>query len=83
MADSAAQDQQLTELRQALQQGEASAAVYQEMLAQEPARNQDLQLQLGTRGDVSPDRGSNAAASLSETPGRMLVSTCCATTPRR
>jgi tetratricopeptide (TPR) repeat protein len=75
MADNAAQDQQLTELRQALQQGEASAAVYQEMLAQERARNQDLQQQLAAREDVSPDHGSNAAAILSETPGRTLAPT--------
>jgi hypothetical protein len=75
MADNAAQDQQLTDLRQALQQGEASAAVYQEMLAQERARNRDLQQQLAARGSASPDRGSNAAASLSVTPGRMLVPT--------
>jgi hypothetical protein len=75
MADNAAQDQQLTELRQALWQGEASAAVYQEMLAQERARNQDLQQQLAARGDASPDRGSNAAASLSKTPGRTLAPT--------
>jgi TPR repeat protein len=62
-------------LRQALQQGEASAAVYQEMLAQERARNQDLQQQLAAREDVSPDHGSNAAAILSETPGRTLAPT--------
>jgi hypothetical protein len=75
MADNAAQDQQLTELRQALQQGEASAAVYQDMLALERARNQDLQQQLAARGGASPDRGSNAAASLSATPGRTLAPT--------
>ena len=74
MADNAAQDKQLAELRQALQQGEASAAVYQEMLAQVRARNQDLQQQLAARG-ASPNRGSNAAASLSETPGRTLAPT--------
>jgi hypothetical protein len=46
MADNAAQDQQLSDLRQTLQQVEASAAAYREMLAQERARNQDLQQQL-------------------------------------
>jgi tetratricopeptide (TPR) repeat protein len=69
MADNAAQDQQLSDLRQALQQVEASAAAYQDMLALERARNQDLQQQLAARGGASPDRGSNAAASLSATPG--------------
>jgi hypothetical protein len=68
MADNAARDQQLSDLRQGLQQAEASAAAYREMLAVERARNQDLQQQLAVRGDASPDRGSNAAASLSETP---------------
>jgi hypothetical protein len=75
MADNAAQDQQLSDLQQALQQVEASAAAYREMLAQERARNQDLQQQLAARGDVSPGRRSNAGASLSETPGRTLVPT--------
>ena len=74
MADNAAQDQQLTDLRQELQQVEASAAVYREMLAQERARNQDLQQQLAA-GDASPERGSNAAASLSEMPGPTLPPT--------
>jgi hypothetical protein len=68
IADNAAQDQQLSDLRQGLQHAEASAAAYREMLAQERARNQDLQQQLAVRGEASPDRGSNAAASLSETP---------------
>jgi hypothetical protein len=68
MADNAAHDQQLSDLRQALQQTEALSAAYREMLAQERARNQNLQQQLAVRGDASPDRGSNAAASLSETP---------------
>jgi len=74
MADNAAQDQQLSDLRQALQQVEASAAAYREMLAQERARNQDLQQQLAA-GDASPGRRSNAAASLSERPGRTLAPT--------
>ena len=74
MADNAAQDQQLSDLRQALQQVEASAAAYREMLAQERARNQDLQQQLAA-GDASPGRRSNAAARLSETPGRKLAPT--------
>jgi hypothetical protein len=68
MADNAAHDQQLSDLRQGLQQAEASAAAHREMLAQERARKQDLQQQFAVRGEASPDRGSNAAASLSETP---------------
>ena len=75
MADNAAQDQQLSDLRQALQQVEASAAAYREMLAQERARNQDLRQQLAVRGEASPDRGSNAAASLSKTAGPTLPPT--------
>ena len=75
MADNAARDQQLSDMRQELQQVEASAAAYREMLARERARNQDLQQQLAARGEASPDRGSNAAASLSETPGRTLPPT--------
>ena len=75
MADNAAHDQQLSDLRQGLQQAEASAAAYREMLAQERARNWDRQQQLAVRGEASPDRGSNAAASLSETPGRTLSPT--------
>jgi hypothetical protein len=68
MADNAAHDQQLSDLRQGLQHAEASAAANREMLAQERARKQDLQQQFAVRGEASPDRGSNAAASLSETP---------------
>src|SRR5580704_14399010 len=75
MADNAAQDQQLSDLRQTLQQVEASAAAYREMLAQERARNQDLQQQLAVRGDASPDRGSTVGASLSEMPGLTLQPT--------
>jgi tetratricopeptide (TPR) repeat protein len=74
MADNAAHDQQLGDLQQALQQVEASAAAYREMLAQERARNQDLQQQLAA-GDASPGRRSNAGASLSETPGWTLAPT--------
>jgi hypothetical protein len=66
----AAKDHELNELRQALQQAEASAAAYQEMLAHERARNQDLQQQLTTRRDTpSPGHSRDATASLSETPG--------------
>jgi hypothetical protein len=75
MADNAAQDQQLSDLRQALQRVEASSAAYQDMLALERARNQDLQPQLAARGDASPDRSINAAASLSTTPSRTLAPT--------
>ena len=68
LADNAAQNQELTDLRQALQQPEESAAAYQELLAQERARNQGLEEQLAARRDATPGRGRNATASLSDTP---------------
>ncbi len=49
--DKAPQNQQPTELRQALQQAEWLSAAYQEMLAQERARSQGLELQLAARRD--------------------------------
>ena len=50
--DKTAQNQQLTDLRQA----EAPAAAYQESLAQERARNQLLEEQLAARRDATPGR---------------------------
>jgi hypothetical protein len=66
-ADETAHNQQLSELRQALQQAQASAAASQESLARERARNQGLVQQLAARPDVTPSR--TATASLSDTPG--------------
>jgi len=51
--DNAAQNQELTDLRLALQQAEASAAANQALLAQERARNQGLEEQLAARRDAS------------------------------
>jgi hypothetical protein len=69
-ANNGAHNQQLSDMRQALQQAKASAAAYQEMLAHERARNQDLQQQLATRRATPlPGRGRDATAGLSETPG--------------
>jgi hypothetical protein len=49
--DKAAPNQQLTGLRQALQQAEWLSAAYQELLAEERARNQGLEQQLAARRD--------------------------------
>jgi hypothetical protein len=49
--DKAAPNQQLTGLRQALQQAEWLSAAYQELLAQERARSQALEQQLAARRD--------------------------------
>jgi septal ring factor EnvC (AmiA/AmiB activator) len=68
-ADKTAHNQQLSELRQALQRTEASAAAYQESLAQDRSRNQGLVQQLAARRDATPDRRRNVTASLSDTPG--------------
>ncbi|HYT92007.1 MAG TPA: polysaccharide biosynthesis tyrosine autokinase, partial [Gemmataceae bacterium] len=54
--------QQLTELRQGLQQGETSAAALRELLAHERARNQELEQQLATHQTATGS--GNAAASL-------------------
>jgi len=55
-------------LRQALQQAQAAAAAYQESLAQERVRNQQLAQELAARRDATPGRNRNATASLSSTP---------------
>jgi hypothetical protein len=67
-ADKTAHNQQLSEVRQALQQAQASAAAYQESLAQERARNQGLVEQLAARPDAAPGRGGSITASLSDAP---------------
>lgn len=59
--------QQLTEVRQGLQQVETSAAALRELLAQERARNQGLEQQLASRETAASS--SNAAASLRNMPG--------------
>jgi hypothetical protein len=68
LADNAAQNQELTDLRQALQQTERQSEAYRESLAQERARNRGLEEQLAARQDTTPSRGRNATASLSDTP---------------
>jgi curved DNA-binding protein CbpA len=68
LSDKAAQNQELTDLRQALQQAESLTATYQELLAQERARSQALEEQLAARRDATPGRGRNATASPSDTP---------------
>lgn len=55
-----AHDQQLTELKQALQKAEASTAAYQDSLAQERARRQRLEQQLAARRDPVPGREAKA-----------------------
>ena len=61
-ADNAALNQQLSDLQQALQQAEASATAYQELLTQERARTQDLQQQLAARPDATPGEGHSTTA---------------------
>jgi hypothetical protein len=68
LADSAAQRQELTDLRQALQQTERQSEAYRESLAQERAHNRGLDEQPAARRDTTPGRGRNAMASLSDTP---------------
>src|SRR5216683_2169666 len=68
LADNAAQNQELTDLWQALQQTERQSEAYRESLAQERARNRGLEQQLAARQDTTPSRGRNATASLSDTP---------------
>jgi hypothetical protein len=62
------QNQELTELRQALQQAQAAAVAYQESLAQERVRNQQLAQELAARQDATPDRGRTGLPSPSDTP---------------
>ena len=54
--------QQLTDLRQGLQQVEAEAAAYQEQLAQQRVRNQELEQQLEARRDATAGSSRNATA---------------------
>ncbi len=68
VADNAAQNQELTDLRRALQQTEGQSEAYQELLAQERDRNRALEEQLAARRDATPGRGRNATASLSDAP---------------
>jgi hypothetical protein len=63
--DKTAQNQQLTELRQA----EASAAKYQASLAQERTRSDGFEQQLVARRDANSGGGRNTTASLSDLPG--------------
>jgi hypothetical protein len=72
-ADNAALNQQLGDLQQALQQAEASATAYQELLAQERARTQDLQQQLAARPDATPGEGHSTTAELSGARGATPV----------
>ena len=71
--DKAAPNQQLTGLRQGLQQAEWLSATYQELLAQERTRSQGLEQQLAARRDdeelVAQERTRSATASLSDTSG--------------
>ncbi len=68
LSDKAAQNQELTDLRQALRQAQTAAAASQESLAQERDRNRRLEEQLAARQDATPGRGLNAPASPSDTP---------------
>ena len=71
--DKAAPNQQLTGLRQGLQQAEWLSATYQELLAQERTRSQGLEQQLAARRDdeelLAQERTRSATASLSDTSG--------------
>jgi hypothetical protein len=64
LADKEAQDQALADLRQALQRTAEQSGKYQELLAQERARNRGLEQQLAARQDTPSDHGRNAAANL-------------------
>ena len=68
LADNAAQNQELTDLRRALQESERQAEAYQELLAQERDRHRALGEQLAARRDATPGRGRNAVASRSDAP---------------
>ncbi|WIM09967.1 hypothetical protein [Enhydrobacter sp.] len=57
-----ADNQELAILKRALQEAETSTAAYQELLAQERARNQSLEQQLLARRETAPDpKGSDTA----------------------
>lgn len=68
LADNAAQHQELTDLRQALNYSEGQSAAYEELLEQERARTRGLEEQLASRPDGAPRPGPNAKASPSATP---------------
>jgi len=68
VADNAAQNQELTDLRRALQQTEWQSEAYQEQLAQERDRNRALEEQLAARRDATLGRGRNTTASLLDAP---------------
>ena len=65
----AAQNQKLAELQQALQKAEASAAANQASLTQERTRSQGLEQQLAARRDTTQARGRNGTPSLPKAPG--------------
>jgi hypothetical protein len=68
LADSAAQNQELADLRLALQQAEASAAAYQGSLAQERARNQGLEQPMAARRERATDKPATAPLTASSKP---------------
>jgi curved DNA-binding protein CbpA len=68
LSDTAAQNQELTDLRLALRQTEGQSEGYQELLAQERDRNRRLEEQLAARQDAPAGHGRNVVASLSDTP---------------
>jgi hypothetical protein len=68
LADNAAQNQELTDLRLALQQAEASAAAYQGSLAQERARNQGLEQPMAARRERATDKPATAPLTASSKP---------------
>jgi peptidoglycan hydrolase-like protein with peptidoglycan-binding domain len=76
------QNQELTELRQALQQAQTAAAAYQESLAQERVRNQQLAQELAVRQDATPDRGRTALPSPSDTPSTLTDKAATAPPPK-
>jgi hypothetical protein len=68
LADNAAQNQELADLRLALQQAEASAAAYQGSLAQERARNQGLEQPMAARRERATDKPATAPLTASSKP---------------
>jgi hypothetical protein len=68
LADNAARNQELTDLRLALQQAEASAAAYQGSLAQERARNQELEQPMAARRERATDKPATAPLTASSKP---------------
>jgi hypothetical protein len=68
LADNAAQNQELADLRLALQQAEASAAAYQGSLAQERARNQGLEQPMAARRERATDKPATGPLTASSKP---------------